>query len=399
MKLDGDDAVELFLTPEKYFPNTVVDTFGQPNGAALKSTWLYTKGYGYRKDESGPDGTKFVQANWIMGANVLEDKKKNGGAKRFGGAFPVGTYCRKKPCVRLTTTTTSTTTTTTSKIRETTSSSTTTSTTTTTAAGCTNKLACNYNKDAKGDDGSCNLPKECFDCKNNCICKKDECGVCGGKGPGSDMKNCKDKKGQLSWVGDKTCDDFNNICACGWDKGDCCMDKDKNPATFKFCTQCKCRDPKVEKVVKKGDCGICEGKCAKSSLKGDKYCDDSNNNCGCNWDGGDCCGTANNYKYCKDCKCLDCKFEHETDECTKQIKGKCGQKKWKGDKNCDDENNNAGCDWDGGDCCGANNYDFCKECKCLDCTFVSKGDNCIAAIKGACGAKDYVGDKYCDDNK
>ena len=69
-------------------------------------------------------------------------------------------------------------------------------------------------------------------------------------------------------------------------------------------------------------------------------------------------------------------------------------KKWKGDKNCDDENNNAGSDWDGGDCCGSNNYGFCKECKCLDYTFVnvSKGDEwiTITAIKGACGAKDYV---------
>ena len=64
----------------------------------------------------------------------------------------------------------------------------------------------------------------------------------------------------------------------------------------------------------------------KSSLKGDKYCDDSNNNCVCNWDGGDCCGTVNNYKYCNDCKYLDCKFENETDECTKNIKVKCEQK-------------------------------------------------------------------------
>ena len=39
----------------------------------------------------------------------------------------------------------------------------------------------------------------------------------------------------------------------------------------------------------------------------DKYCDDKNNNVGCNWDGGACC--YNNYAlwdvYCKECKCLD----------------------------------------------------------------------------------------------
>ena len=45
----------------------------------------------------------------------------------------------------------------------------------------------------------------------------------------------------------------------------------------------------------------------------------------------------------------------------------CGfPKAWK-DKVCDDENNNAACFWDGGDCCGANvNTKYCEECKCLD---------------------------------
>ena len=35
--------------------------------------------------------------------------------------------------------------------------------------------------------------------------------------------------------------------------------------------------------------------------------DDNNNNCGCEWDGGDCCGTENKYEapYCTECECLD----------------------------------------------------------------------------------------------
>merc|ERR1712032_1002105 len=161
-------------------------------------------------------------------------------------------------------------------------------------------------------------------------------------------------------------------------------------------------DPSFKKASKKGDCGDkCSGKCAKPSYTGDGYCDDDNNNCGCGWDDGDCCGIKNNYDYCdkkKGCKCRDCKFKHKGDKCVKKIKNKCGNLKWKGDKNCDDNNNNAGCNWDGGDCCGKNNYDFCKECKCKDCTFVTKGDKCTNNIKGSCGAKDYVGDKHCDDN-
>ena len=30
-----------------------------------------------------------------------------------------------------------------------------------------------------------------------------------------------------------------------------------------------------------------------------------NNNCGCGWDGGDCCDSAANKKFCVGCECLD----------------------------------------------------------------------------------------------
>ena len=43
----------------------------------------------------------------------------------------------------------------------------------------------------------------------------------------------------------------------------------------------------------------------------------------------------------------------------------CGNSSWKGDGSCDDENNNEGCDFDGGDCCGSNvNKAYCTGCKC-----------------------------------
>ena len=45
----------------------------------------------------------------------------------------------------------------------------------------------------------------------------------------------------------------------------------------------------------------------------------------------------------------------------------CGNPQWKDDDHCDDANNNCGCDWDGGDCCGPDvNTDYCTECECLD---------------------------------
>ena len=40
---------------------------------------------------------------------------------------------------------------------------------------------------------------------------------------------------------------------------------------------------------------------------------------------------------------------------------------WKGDGYCDDENNDEGCDYDGGDCCGDDvNKEWCTKCLCLE---------------------------------
>ncbi len=38
---------------------------------------------------------------------------------------------------------------------------------------------------------------------------------------------------------------------------------------------------------------------------GDKFCDDGNNVALCNWDGGDCCGAQVKKAYCHDCRCVD----------------------------------------------------------------------------------------------
>merc|ERR1711981_1022087 len=107
-------------------------------------------------------------------------------------------------------------------------------------------------------------------------------------------------------------------------------------------------------------------------------CDDNNNNAACGWDGGDCCGPNVKKTYCDEvngCKCLDCAYEAKGDECVTEIKKTCNPafKKFKGDTLCDDENNIAGCDWDGGDCCeksvgGPINKKWCDKCQCLDCT-------------------------------
>ncbi len=46
------------------------------------------------------------------------------------------------------------------------------------------------------------------------------------------------------------------------------------------------------------------------------------------------------------------------------LEEECEEPEWQGDGYCDDENNMAACDWDGGDCCNNSipDYDiFCTK--------------------------------------
>jgi len=63
----------------------------------------------------------------------------------------------------------------------------------------------------------------------------------------------------------------------------------------------------------------------------------------------------------------------------------CAHVPWKGDKSCDDENNNEGCDFDGGDCCGSNvDKTYCTECECK-------------SINGRFLSKEIFIDEVCED--
>ena len=108
--------------------------------------------------------------------------------------------------------------------------------------------------------------------------------------------------------------------------------------------------------------------------KGDGPCDDGNNNCGCEWDGGDCCGDNVNTDYCSACECLDPNANSDYDISTTSMASTstttsaCSEDWFIGDSICDDGNNNEDCEWDGGDCCGTNVVccDWCSACECLD---------------------------------
>ena len=208
-----------------------------------------------------------------------------------------------------------------------------------------------------------------------------------------------------AFAGDGICDDSNNVCGCDWDAGDCCGIGN----SYQFCDDayenangevvgCSCLDCNYEDP--EDECGhALANACFKSAWAGDGACDDANNHAGCDWDGGDCCGTSNSYAFCTDCECLDCTYEWPSDACIDKIQGVCGKANFVGDGFCDDKNNNAGCSWDDGDCCGAeNNYDYCSDCECLNCTYPILSDNCTAEIVGTCGAPKFQGDGFCDDS-
>ena len=101
------------------------------------------------------------------------------------------------------------------------------------------------------------------------------------------LKACSKPCYENRWKGDKTCDDENNHCGCGWDGGDCCgTTKDYD---YLYCTECKCLDPKNQPKLKSGQ--ICD-----LHKKADFHCDPKNNHENCDFDGGDCCGATKDAK-------------------------------------------------------------------------------------------------------
>ena len=71
------------------------------------------------------------------------------------------------------------------------------------------------------------------------------------------------------------------------------------------------------------------------------------------------------FVFVSQCKCLDPKNQGKP-------AATCGSAQYKGDGNCDDNNNNEGCEFDGGDCCaksvkgGEVRKDYCKAVGCDD---------------------------------
>jgi PKD repeat protein len=82
--INGDDAIELFMS------GSVVDVFGDIDVDGTGEPWEYLDGWVYRNDQTGPDGTTFVEANWqYSGVDALEGETTNASA---ANPWPLGTY-------------------------------------------------------------------------------------------------------------------------------------------------------------------------------------------------------------------------------------------------------------------------------------------------------------------
>ena len=116
--------------------------------------------------------------------------------------------------------------------------------------------------------------------------------------------------------------------------------------------------------------------CDNIRLVGNGICNDETNNAGCKFDQGDCCLSNVDKTHCSECIC----YGQET--CDAGIIPSSV-----GDGFCNDETNNAYCNYDGGDCCVNVNTDRCSSCTCF------YQENCFAGF-----IPSIVGDGLCNDD-
>ena len=89
--INGNDVIVLWQNGV-----TIVDVFGEISVDGTGQPWEYTDGWAYRVDDTGPDGSTFVLANWTFsGPGALVDETSNDTAET---PFPIGTYNRSPDC-------------------------------------------------------------------------------------------------------------------------------------------------------------------------------------------------------------------------------------------------------------------------------------------------------------
>ena len=90
---NGDEAILLFLD------GAIVDVYGRVTEDGTDQIWEYTGGWAYRKQGTGPDGTIFMEDNWLFsGVNALVGEQTNDGAATPFHPFQLGRMTSHLSC-------------------------------------------------------------------------------------------------------------------------------------------------------------------------------------------------------------------------------------------------------------------------------------------------------------
>lgn len=188
------------------------------------------------------------------------------------------------------------------------------------------------------------------------------------KDPDASCPECVDK-----WIGDGRCDRFQNTETCYYDGGDCCPCTCEGDGYYECGFQgYDCKDPAAECNVRSSTftSWYTSDTYCFDEFYGDGYCDEFQNYAHCDFDGGDCCTCT-----CTDgsiYKCgyggYDCKDEEAG--CTTSSASQCIEA-YIGDGFCDAAQNIAECEYDGGDCCAIT----CVDGSAYECGYA--GYNCL----------------------
>ncbi|CAM9269075.1 unnamed protein product [Pylaiella littoralis] len=213
--------------------------------------------------------------------------------------------------------------------------------------------------------------------------------------------------GDLLNNGNSWCDYENNSAECGYDGGDCCectcVTTDGNG-----CVDFACIDPEASCVDDDDITVDLVQNCERAISIGDGYCDIDLNTAECAYDGGDCCectcenspdNTCGQYGfYCIDpgAACVN------DDDITVDMVENCGYVGAIGDGHCHETNNNAECNYDGGDCCEctciarADDEYGCEGFACIDPDAACVDDDLVTVdMIGICDAEN-IGNGFCD---
>ena len=207
--------------------------------------------------------------------------------------------------------------------------------------GCTDVTACNFDAEATTDDGSC--------------LTLDECGECGGDGPGEDACDCDGNQLDALGVcggdcttdadGDGICDDLDDCVGAYDDCGIC-----NGPGTIYDCGcenipsgDCDCNGNQLDAL------GVCGGDCT-ADLDGDGICDDLDDCVGAYDDCGICNGPGGIYECgCSDIPSGDCDCDGNQLDALGECGGPCASD-LDGDGICDTDEipgctDNAACNF------------------------------------------------------